>query len=336
VPQGQVPRLVTLKIDYYQLDSVEKLVIKIILDCSLFYTPTQEELKREVSLSYQLAIVYHSMHHSELVNEFALTWDIYMILYIFIGLFSAAEVLIFYFYHVIVYRGDSKISLNFRCYFIIFGPIFKGMMLAIFILTIPLSVTSIVMLGEFWDEPFPYDSGCIEGEKCRLSVFDMITNSFKLDDPYFIIQRKGRCGVALFVIGIYIVYLVSAMIVPEDQQKHFLGEVSFDFNIWQNNSWKRSHFIFISCIMICYYTIIIQFSFSAMIGLNPWTSLIAIKLIQFVLEELLKVIFQDDLLFNPNQIFINTVQGVAMMAAADFFDFLFGYFIGLGLQIFER
>jgi hypothetical protein len=25
-----------------------------------------------------------------------------------------------------------------------------------------------------------------------------------------------------------------------------------------------------------------------------------------------------------------------MMAAADFFDFLFGYFVGLGMQIFER
>jgi hypothetical protein len=127
------------------------------------------------------------MNHSELVNEFALPWDIYMILYIFIGLFSVAEVLVFYFYHVLVYRGKSKISLNFRCYFIIFGPIWKGMVLASFILAIPLALTSIVMLGTFWDIPYPLEEGCIEGNKCHMTFFDYITNSIKLDDPDFII-----------------------------------------------------------------------------------------------------------------------------------------------------
>ena len=88
--------------------------------------------------------------------------------------------------------------------------------------------------------------------------------------------------------------------------------------------------------MIMYYTLIIQFSFSQFIGDNAWFCLMGIKLIQFGIEEALKIIFDDDLLFCPNQIFINTSQGIGLMAAEDFFDFLFGYFIGLGLQIFER
>lgn len=50
-----------------------------------------------------------------------------------------------------------------------------------------------------------------------MSIFDLITNDIKLDHADFSKQRKGRSGIALFVIGIYIIYLVSAMIVPEDQ-----------------------------------------------------------------------------------------------------------------------
>lgn len=49
------------------------------------------------------------MNHSELVNEFALELNIYLILYIFIGLFSVAEVLVLYLYHVIVYRKNKKL-----------------------------------------------------------------------------------------------------------------------------------------------------------------------------------------------------------------------------------
>ena len=225
IPEGKIPTMAFLKLSYYQFDRYEKLLIKADLSLSDFLEPDEMQARGEKPIHYNLTITYHSMNHSELVNEFALSWDIYFILYLFIGLFSVAEVVVFYFYHYLVYRDGKKIRLQIRCYFVIFMPAFNGMHLAQLVLSVPIILTSVVMLGEFWDYMIPYESGCIEGENCRLSVFDLITNQLKLDSNDFLFQRKGRSGIALFVIGLYIMYYVSGLIVPPDQSNEgFLGK----------------------------------------------------------------------------------------------------------------
>jgi hypothetical protein len=39
-------------------------------------------------------------------------------------------------------------------------------------ISIVLCIIKILMTGNFWDFPLPYDSGCVVNSPCRMSFFD--------------------------------------------------------------------------------------------------------------------------------------------------------------------
>ena len=247
--------------------------------------------------------------------------------------------MLYFAYHYLTSIEEIKVNLRIVDYFILYPPVYQGLILACTITGLPLCMISIIMLGQFWNYLVPYQAGCIVGNPCYVSMFDYFQNNLDPTSAEFLTLRVGRCGVALLFFSFYVMYYVSGIIVPEDSKQtinKYLDNESFDGNIMMVNLWKRSYFIFISFIAVFYYTLVMQYCFTQFIGLNIWMSLAAIKIIQIFWEEILKALFDDDMLFAPLQIFINTIQALGTMAASNFFDFLFGYFVGLGLSMFER
>ena len=117
------------------------------------------------------------MNHGELVVAFALSWPVYFILYIGVGLFSIVELIIFYIFHYLANREKRPTFVFFAYFRPIYPQIFEGLIITCFILIVPLFTCSIIMLGSFMDLDL---SGCgdedmdTEGSVCHRSVFDYL------------------------------------------------------------------------------------------------------------------------------------------------------------------
>ena len=115
------------------------------------------------------------MNHTELVIKFAFDWTVYFILYLIIGVFSVSEYIVVYTYKFITNRKSPRPSPRFFSYLFTFVPMFKGMIIACAVLTVPICLVSVTMLGSFWEMPIPLDAGC-DGTTtdCHMSIFDYI------------------------------------------------------------------------------------------------------------------------------------------------------------------
>lgn len=88
--------------------------------------------------------------------------------------------------------------------------------------------------------------------------------------------------------------------------------------------------------IVIYYTIVILFTFSGRYSGALWPSIIFLKFVQIIIEYVLGGILDDDLLLAPLQMMLNTLITLATMGASHFLEFLFSYFIALGLMMGER
>ena len=93
-------------------------------------------------------------------------------------------------------------------------------------------------------------------ENCILTLFDLIK-----DDPDNIsvnygLLRTGRCGVAMLMSGVYLMFVGLSILIPDTSDKRKIAE-SYDGNIWEYYQWKRSNMIFFSIWMIFIMLVII-------------------------------------------------------------------------------
>jgi hypothetical protein len=83
-------------------------------------------------------------------------------------------------------------------------------------------------------------------------------------------------------------------------------------------------------------TLEIEFAYSSVFGTYAWYFFVFFKVFQILYEYILENIFEDQLLFNPMSIILSTIYGVSTLGVANFFDFLFGTFVGLGILMCDR
>jgi hypothetical protein len=57
--------------------------------------------------------------------------------------------------------------------------------------------------------------------------------------------RKGRCGVSLFISGVYLMLVGMKILIPDVSSKTRVAE-AFDGNVWTYFKWKRSNLVFCS------------------------------------------------------------------------------------------
>jgi len=151
-------------------------------------------------------------------------------------------------------------------------------------------------------------------------------------------KRNGRCGVATVVIGLYMMNLCGDLLISKSKRKvdTYLGNVSFDGNIWFVKLWEKSYFMFFYVSMTLIMVMIIYWSMSNNFGANVWYYLVTLKIIGMISESLGERFFEKEHLLAPIATGLDCVLDVATLGANDFFDFMLSFYWEQGIQMIER
>lgn len=94
------------------------------------------------------------MSHTELIIDFALSWSVYMLIYVGIGFISVIELIIFYLYHKMTNMRKKKQKFQLLPYLIMYPPIFKGLVITVSLISFPMIMVSYIMTGTIFDYDF--------------------------------------------------------------------------------------------------------------------------------------------------------------------------------------
>lgn len=126
------PKNVRLRIGYSQIGKTHKKII----NAGLYFSGFEafDESSAEQMYQYNLRIEWFPLTHTELTIEFALTWKLYLVLYLAVGIMSFLTVNFMFMVHL----GASRRRKNyFKCcqlFRVVWSPAFVGISYTLFIL----------------------------------------------------------------------------------------------------------------------------------------------------------------------------------------------------------
>ena len=151
--------------------------------------------------------------------------------------------------------------------------------------------------------------------------------------------RNGRMGLAFLMTAVMGCYAGARIFLPDRQSKREKEmekkreKAAEKEEIWRPNMWKRSNFLFTSFMVCMYLLIVIEFSYWGEFGTYIWWIIMAFnvtdQLVGMIVDEQVK----EALLSAPIMTTSGMVSGIVTLSADDFLDFLFGYFVELGMAI---
>ncbi|EAR94178.2 transmembrane protein, putative (macronuclear) [Tetrahymena thermophila SB210] len=338
IPNGQLPTKIVFQIGYYQVTPTVKQIIIGKIWFENFVKPSNDQANGVEPFNYQLDFSFHSMNQSELTINYALSIWVYIFMYMICGSVSLTSVCVFAGYHLLFRRQKSKIKTNIKQCLKVFYP---GALFGIYLPMIPvamiLTLNLLLMGGQMWLYPFNIYNCNPQAGNCQLSIFDTMTN-LSLTDPGLPNLRKGRFGLSLLVIGLYMMILCANLIVPKSKNKvdKKQGQVSFDGNVWFKRMWEISKYMFFYLGVVVIMEIIIYWSLSNNFGNNTWYYLCTLKVVGMVCERLGVVFFQKFILSSPIAFAMDHILDVATLGANDYLAFLLSFFLEQGIQMYER
>ena len=212
------------------------------------------------------------------------------------GVLSIVVMGIFACFHRAVARpprseGDDAKVAPFRLtsYFLLTVPhAFYGVMYAVIPVFIVDSFNAIVITGRVLEYDFSvFDCDNSKREECILTIFDLMKDDADKISVNYNDLRTGRCGVGLFVTGAYLLYIGLTVMIPDISDKRRIHE-SYDGNIWEYYTWKRSNMIFSSIWIIFLCLVEINFSFSDLFGDYIWYMIIFLKVFSILIDWMLE------------------------------------------------
>lgn len=244
-------------------------------------------------------------------------------------------------YHRIVGRpprGDTFNSFKFGSYLkLLYSPAGYGVVLGLGPIIIGNALITVLIAGHLMSIPTHLFSCDATGgdSDCIYTLFDLIMDNPNNVNIDYVVLRTGRCGSAFLVMGGYVTIVSLLILVPD---KNEAGKVSeaYDGNIWEYFIWKRSNIMFTAVFLMFFELATIQFSFSAIYGNNAWVMMGVFKVVEIVVEGELEKSVSEALMLSPLQVSFAVVLGLTGFGAANFLDFLQGYFIDVGITMFER
>ncbi len=337
-----IPRAVSLVISYYQVDNDRKRIILAELAFDNFKALSDGEKSYEEKVYYNLSFGFLPLSHKDLTINFAFTSRFYIILYLLVGSIATIITILFVMYHRIVGRpplgAKNFASFKFASYMkLTYYPAFQGVVLGLMPIIIGNMFITIVIAGHLMSlETHLFSCNDPAGDSaCIYTLFDLIKDNPSNVSIDYLVLRTGRTGTAFLVMGSYVTLVSLLILVPDKNDAGRVPE-AYDGNIWEYFIWKRSNILFTSVFLMFFELAVIQFSFSAIYGDNAWVMMGVFKVIEIIVETMLDGAVPEALMLSPLQVSFAVVLGLTGFGAANFLDFLQGYFIDVGITMFER
>eukprot|EP00340_Litonotus_pictus_P013036 CAMPEP_0170539486 /NCGR_PEP_ID=MMETSP0209-20121228/103958_1 /TAXON_ID=665100 ORGANISM="Litonotus pictus, Strain P1" /NCGR_SAMPLE_ID=MMETSP0209 /ASSEMBLY_ACC=CAM_ASM_000301 /LENGTH=3449 /DNA_ID=CAMNT_0010841431 /DNA_START=2857 /DNA_END=13206 /DNA_ORIENTATION=+ len=324
------PSQVNLTISYYQMSPTEKKIVEV----SLEFGDANEGEFRE----YDLFITYVAFSHTELMIAFALSYMFYVVLFCIQGLAAVLIVMLFLIYSRLMSRINPTPRYRFRTYIpLTIPPAVTGF----FAIMLPIWAVIFIILFSMTGKLLKMDIGLCSLQKeensnsnddCYKSIFDGIEYLPSSSKTQKLVSY-GRIGVALIVVGLYLLARGIGIMLPNNRLFH---QTSFDMNFWKYFSWKRANFIFIFGIVFLSMVYTMNMSYSDFWGNNIWYTLYMFKAVGIVFENIVESSIDDRLLHAMIPLTWDINQALFSFGADDLIDYLNTYFVELGITMIER
>jgi hypothetical protein len=169
--------------------------------------------------------------------------------------------------------------------------------------------------------------------------------------------KRGRVGLSLIVIGIYLLLLGSRLLVPEtldlkpedNAYKEMTVSTPADpFSVeadeekaeenefWDPRVWKRSNFLLTTLCFMAAMLVFWEFSYSPSFTENIYGYLVLFKIMRSAMEFVLEHFLHEKLLTLPFCVVLSASESMMAMGSADFIGFTMFYFVNLTLVMLEH
>lgn len=328
--ENKIPTSILLEIGYYQKDSYTKKIVSGTVKYSGFVTPTSS------TITYELTIVFRPLTHTELTVAFALSWYLYLIIFIGIGLLALTIVAIWYVYHWI-FAGHKEYGFHFL-YFIKANlkPVMPGVALSATILLLYFVLSGFIFLQKFMNFNITWGE-CAKDENCNAqSVWDYFVID-EMNDMDINNLRNARFGVALVHAAFFVIVQTIPSLIPKSKNDPIENKSQgFDRNIMDMNYWRRANYLYVMVLYLIFELYRINFSFTKMFADNPWTFIGIYKVLSLILERIFKSHLLDELQLMVLVCGFTMSEALCTSGASDLLDYLQGNIIGLGISMAER
>ena len=145
-----VPKIVRLKISYYQMDQNMKSLVNVQMFFDEYQALDDDQFNGVTTVDYALKIEYFPLTHRQLMIAFAFDWTFYMVLYFVVGFASILIAVIFLVYHKICSRNTKAKYKFFSYIWLKLPPSAAGMSYAILPIMILVFLIVILYAGHLW------------------------------------------------------------------------------------------------------------------------------------------------------------------------------------------
>ena len=327
-----IPRNITMDVSYYQLSPYDKRLIKI----NLIYDDFDENLTRT---DYNFHLSYHPLDFIDLIIAFAFDRQVFITLFVCIGLFSCAIAAAFWFTVRMTTRLRNPPKFRFWSYFALTAP---GPIAGIALGMAPVCV--VVFL--FWSLLNGYKLFDFQYEKyMSFWLLDGLVSHYteeKVNPQETQNTRNGRTGLCFLTLSMYLLHSSTRIFIPKkisiqekiNEQKN--DQTAIDRSIWSPTMWKRSNMVFTSIMLGLFCTVLIEFSFWEGFGENIWFIIIGFEFMGVYVEGILEEQLKEALLLAPLAATLGLTTGLITFGAEDFQDFLLGYTLDFGIVLIQR
>ena len=312
----EIPKNITLRINYFQVSKTLKRIIDAQIIFSNPWNKSQLQNLND-SVPYTFNVFFNPYSHTNLMITFALSSRFYIVLYLVVGFASTIIVFIFFFLHRQFCHVKPRPTFKIATYFpLILPPAIIGTILSIIPIFLEIAICHFFFVGKFlFTKVKLLRIKNYKGEECD-SIFDLIGY---IGEAELSSIRKGRLGTAFFILGVFLTYYHTQLVVPNAPVK---TKRSFDNNRFDFIIWKRIYVYYVDfllSIVNIYYTIL---SFCKLWSDNIWYFIYSYKIIGIIAENYFEFMFQEQLLIAGFGCLFNIMQNMITFGASNLIDFL--------------
>jgi len=340
---GCFPHAMDLYVYYYQMSPNVKRLVK----AEIEYDDFDLDVSR---FEYSVDLHYSAMSWEDLLIAFAFDPEVYIFLFIIIGVVTIAWAFALYLTMrattLLEHPPDLKMLSMLG---LLFPPGLSGFLIGILPISLVMLLFHLLLKG--YDDKFIYKTtGGQFGLQAIYTDYTWtlidVTKIHYMDPSYDASMlgqsRAGRLGLAFCTLGMVCLLIGVQIFIPKreskrekDMEQKREKDASKE-DIWMPNTWKRSNLLFCSFLAVLYGVLFIEFSFWSEFGDYVWFIIAATMLLDILLGNLIDGQMRETLLGNPVNTGLVVVQGLSGLASDDLVDFLVGHFVGFGMTMLVR
>ncbi|KAH7470624.1 Cell death abnormality protein 1 [Phytophthora ramorum] len=367
-----VPQEVYLNLSYYQVTPGQKRLVEASVNFGKLCAVTRsaellailakkgispctfsKATNQLASKAYTLQVSWEPLNWFELMNLFQFTVDVYL------GFFTLVAVasMILGFVIWVINRLFTKMKRppKFRMKLLL-KNVASAPPIGIFMASVPI-FAACVLIYTWWHvlastTPLTTPSAA-SFEATAGDWLDQISLDVTRVENY----KRGRVGLSLIVIGIYLLMLGSKLLVPETMDSKSEDnaykemavttpedpfsveaekEEEEENEFWDPRAWKRANFLLTTLCFMASMLVFWEFSYSPSFTANIYGYLVLFKIMRTAMELVLEHFLHEKLLVLPFAVVLSASESMMAMGSADFIGFTLFYFVNLTLVMMEH